>query len=327
MTLHQLRIFESVARHMNITKAAKTLHISQPSVSQQLKLLEEEFGRKFLVRLNQGVELTPDGKEFFDAAALMLADAEKLERRFKKPLENDRPLAVGGSHNLSVNVLPKLLRAFGQRYPAVKFVLETNDSRVIEKHLLGSQLTIALITNPSFNTAISYEPYDRIDVVAFCHPAHPLARKTTALKDLVQYPLILRRGGRTERMLTHLGYPPNIALRCDLSSTVKAAVRAGMGVGVLYRDAVASRVARGNLKLINVPELNELGIKSFIAYDKRNPLTTIAEEFLRMLRESQNPSIAAGTMSATMDNDETSPLPSHRPQTSPVVRVEETRRN
>jgi DNA-binding transcriptional LysR family regulator len=218
-----------------------------------------------------------------------------------------------------VSVLPKLLRAFGQRYPAVKFVLETNDSRVIEKHLLASQLTIALITNPSFNAAIFYEPYDRIDVVAFCHPAHPLARKTTALKDLVQYPLVLRRGGRTERMLTHLGHPPNLALRCDLSSTVKAAVRAGMGVGILYRDAVATRVASGNLKLINVPELSELGIKSFIAYDKRRPLTPIAEEFLRMLRERRNPSVGVDGALTQLEDDRTPPRPGPGPQRSSIA--------
>ena len=69
-------------------------------------------------------------------------------------------------------------------------------------------------------------------------------------------------------MFMNLGYRVNIALRCEVSSAVKAAVRIGMGVGILYRNAVASRVARGNLSLINVPELKELGFKSFIIYDQ-----------------------------------------------------------
>jgi LysR substrate binding domain len=62
----------------------------------------------------------------------------------------------------------------------------------------------------------------------------------------------------------------------------------GMGVGILYRNAVASRIARGNLRLINVPELKEMGIKSFIIYDKRKPLSLIAQEFLQILREGKN---------------------------------------
>ena len=113
MTLHQLRIFECVVRHMNITKASAALHISQPSVSQQLKLLEEEFGTKFLIRLNQGVELTSEGEEFFNGIRPLLAEAEDLEKRFKSsPTLDTVPLIVGGSHNVSVNVLPKLLMSF-----------------------------------------------------------------------------------------------------------------------------------------------------------------------------------------------------------------------
>jgi DNA-binding transcriptional LysR family regulator len=69
---------------MNITKAAALLHISQPSVSQQVKLLEAEFGKKFLIRVNQGVELTSEGKEFFDAIRPLLNEAENLEKRFKR---------------------------------------------------------------------------------------------------------------------------------------------------------------------------------------------------------------------------------------------------
>jgi DNA-binding transcriptional LysR family regulator len=67
----------------------------------------------------------------------------------------------------------------------------------------------------------------------------------------------------------------------------------GMGVGILYRNAIASRVAKGNLKIINVPELKEMGIKSFVVYDKRKPLAPMAQEFLQILREKANLPIAS----------------------------------
>jgi DNA-binding transcriptional LysR family regulator len=294
MTLHQLRIFECVVRHLNITKASAALHISQPSVSQQLKLLEEEFARKFFIRVSQGVELTPEGKEFFDAIQPMLAEAEKLEKRFKNGAKaNDvAPLIIGGSHNVSVTVLPKLLMAFKERHPSVQFTLETDRSPVIEKRVLTSELEIALITNPSHRAEIVYEPYEELEVVAFCLPTNPLARKKLTLKELVECPLVMRSGGRTEKMFTNLGYKVNIALRCEVSSAVRAAVRIGMGVGILYRNAVASRVARGNLSLINVPELKEMGFKSFIIYDRRKPLAPMAQEFLQILREKKSLPIA-----------------------------------
>src|SRR5436309_144841 len=123
MTLHQLRIFECVVRHMSITKASHALHVSQPSVSQQLKLLEQEFGTSFFVRLNHGVELTAQGREFIDAVKPVLSQATKVENRFRNnPSTNQTgTLRVGGSHNVSVNVLPKLLMAFKESHPSVQF--------------------------------------------------------------------------------------------------------------------------------------------------------------------------------------------------------------
>lgn len=295
MTLHQLRIFECVVRHLNITKASVALHISQPSVSQQLKLLEEEFGTRFFMRLNQGVELTAEGDEFFNAIQPLLTEAEHLEKRFKSSSrENDTtPLIVGGSHNVSVNVLPKLLMAFKERHPSVQFILETNESHKIETRLLNSEAEIALITNPSHRAELMYESYEEMELVAFCLPTNPLARKKLTLKELAECPLVLRGGGRLEKVLTNLGYRMNVVLRCEASTTVKAAVRMGMGVGILYRNAIASRVAKGNLKIINVPELKEMGIKSFVVYDKRKPLAPMAQEFLQILREKAKLPIAS----------------------------------
>jgi len=83
MTLHQLRIFESVARHLNITRASQELHMSQPAVSQQLKLLEEQCETRFVVRTNQGVELTERGRAFLDAIRPIVARVENVESIFK----------------------------------------------------------------------------------------------------------------------------------------------------------------------------------------------------------------------------------------------------
>ena len=294
MTLHQLKIFECVVRHMNITKASATLHISQPSVSQQLKLLEEEFGTKFFIRLNQGVELTPEGEEFLNGIRPLLADAENLEKRFKSsPTLDTVPLIVGGSHNVSVNVLPKMLMSFKARHPSVQVILETNESPIIENRVIASEVEIALITNPSYRAELIYEPYEEMELVAFCLPSSPLARKKLTLKELGECPLVLRRGGRLEKILMNLGYKMNIVMQCEVSGAVKAAVRIGMGVGIEYRNAVASRVAKGSLRLINVPELKELGINSFLIYGRRKPLAPMAQEFLQILHEKRNLPIAA----------------------------------
>ena len=289
MTLHQLRIFECVASQLNMTKASMALHLSQPSVSQQVRLLEEEFGKKFFVRLNQGMELTPEGKEFLKAILPFLVQAQDLENRFKA---NGRSrdgglLSVGRSRNVSAEILPKLLMALKKRHPSVHFVLESDHSHAIEKRLIACGLDIGLITNPSHRPEIIYEPYEEMELIAFCLATNPIARKKISLKDLVECPLVLRGGGRLEKVLMNLGYKVNVAMRCEAAASVKAAVRMGMGIGILYRNAVAKAVARRHLRLVNVPELKELGINSFIVYQKQRPLAPIAEDFLWVMREQK----------------------------------------
>jgi DNA-binding transcriptional LysR family regulator len=311
MTLHQLRIFECVGTVSNITKASEILHISQPSVSQQLKLLEEEFGAKFFARLSQGVELTYEGKQFLEAVKPILSQAELVEKTFKRNPNGNRTvlLRIGGSNNVSADVLPHLLMTFKQTHPLVQFTLETNDSAVIEKRVLNSEVEIGLITNPSYRSEIVYQPYEEMQVVAFCLPVNPVAGKTLSLRELAQLPLVVRTGGRIEHALRSHRQLVNISVRCEASAAVKAAVGLGMGVGVLYRNAVASRVASGTLKLIDVPELKEMGVQSFIIFHKRKPIAPVAAEFLEMLRKrdsvfrNHNKKVRSGALSVPEKND------------------------
>jgi DNA-binding transcriptional LysR family regulator len=231
------------------------------------------------------VELTHEGKQFLDAVSPILAQAELVEKTFKRNPNRAVLLKIGGSHNVSFDVLPELLMTFKQSHPLVQFILETNDSSVIERRVLNSEVEIALITNPSYRSEIVYEPYEEMQVVAFCLPTNPVAGKTLSLRELSQLPLVVRTGGRIEHALRSHRQTVNIAVRCEASAAVKAAVGLGMGVGILYRDAVVSRVARGTLKVIDVPELKEMGVQSFIIFDKRKPLPPIAAEFLEMLRK------------------------------------------
>jgi DNA-binding transcriptional LysR family regulator len=279
---------------MNITKASRALHVSQPSVSEQLKLLEQEFGTQFFVRFNHGVELTVQGREFVDAVKPVLSQAANVENMLRNNPSTNKtgPLIVGGSHNVFVNVLPKLLLAFKKSHPSVQFILETNKSPVIENRLLNSELEIALVTNPSYCPEITYEPYEEMELVAFCLPTNSFAGKKLSVKRLLECPLVWKSGGSVEGMLRSFGYRMNIAVRCKTSETAKAAVAMGMGVGILYRNGIARQLATGNFRSLNVPELKQLGVKSSIIYDRRKPLASMAREFLQMLREKRDSTLA-----------------------------------
>ena len=139
--------------------------------------------------------------------------------------------------------------------------LETERSLVIEERLLAAELEIALITNPSHRAEIVYEPYEELEVVAFCLPTNPLARKKLTLKELVEHPFVMRSGGRTDRMFMNLGYKVNVVMRCEVSSAVKAAVRLGMGVGILISKRCRQPSCARQSKLDQRSRIEGVGVK------------------------------------------------------------------
>jgi len=289
MTLHQLKIFESVARHLNVTKASHELHMSQPAVSQQLKLLEQQCDARFIVRIGQGVELTERGQAFLDAIRSIVVQAEKIESTFKVKSNEKKPslLAVGGSGSHALIVLPEILRAFKQNHPWVQFALERNDSCTMEQRILNAEVEIALINHPSYSDQIAYEPYKEMEIVAFALAESPFIGKKITLRELVQIPLVVKQRSTTLRELLKQGYKPNIAVQCDVSEAVEAAVQRELGVGILYRATVEADLKNRDLKILHVPDLEKIRTQSFIIYNRCKPLSGIARDFLRALHESR----------------------------------------
>ena len=107
------------------------------------------------------------------------------------------------------------------------------------------------------------------------------------LENFAQLPLIVRSGGTTVKELLRRGFKPNIAAQCEVSEAVKAAVRRGLGVGLLNRDSLERNLGNGDLVEIRVPSLQEIKVQSFIIYDKRRSLSSIAQDFRQLLLENR----------------------------------------
>jgi DNA-binding transcriptional LysR family regulator len=111
LTFHQLQIFDAIAKHLNISKAAKEIRISQPSLSKQLRSLEEEYGLKFHKQVvGRGIKLTEDGQNFLRAIQPVLSQIEELKLRFNKKTRAVRSLVVGATQGPSVSFVPDTLK-------------------------------------------------------------------------------------------------------------------------------------------------------------------------------------------------------------------------
>lgn len=295
MTLHQLRILMAVAKYLNFTKASQALHISQPSVFLQFKLLEEEYGLKLHKKIGRGIELTQKGKLFIRYAKEILFRVENLDREFGRSLNaaNDASLKIGGSYGPSVAFLPSLLAAFKRSHPEVHPTLRSSNSRMIEPMVLDSEVDIGLVTNPSGSSSLIYEHCRREEIVAFASSRDHAGNRKLTLAQLATAPLVFTSPqGLVHKRLAELilnqfnkeGLSPNIVMYCDSPEALKATVKMGVGIGILYRDVVEPDIRRGDLKIIKVPEL-EIPVHSFIVYQKERRLSATAQEFLSLLRQ------------------------------------------
>jgi DNA-binding transcriptional LysR family regulator len=244
MTPDQLITFAAVAEHLNISRAAVALHLSQPAVSGQLRQLQEEFGEPLYRRDGRGVRLTPCGRQLAEYAK-HLRETYRQAHAYRDALRGFArgTLRVGASTTPASYLLPYLIAEFQRRFPDVS--IETSSGNTAE--IVGSldQLDIAMIEGPvgmDLPHGTGVHPWREDEIVAIVPRAHPLASRagrktaTSTFAELGSYPVVLREEGSgvrqvVEQAFKEAGVTTRVALVVAGVEGVKEAVRAGMGVG------------------------------------------------------------------------------------------------
>jgi LysR family cys regulon transcriptional activator len=264
MTLQQLRFFREVARHgLNITAAAKALCTSQPGISKQLRMLEEELGVELFER-DQGriVELSKPGVTILTIAQRMLKDANSLKeaaRDFSTVMSGN--LVVATTHTQARYVLPEVLKRFAVHYPKVSVELRQGNTRQVSQLVTSGDADIAIATDASayFDDLVMIPCYcsDRVVITV---PRHPLLKtKRLTLEQLAVYPIIAYDHGFAARQMLVDAFAerrltPNIVVSALDADVIKACVAMDLGVSVLTRLAFDPRRDR-NLRAIDASKL------------------------------------------------------------------------
>lgn len=258
MTPEQLITFATVAEHGNISHAAQALHLSQPAVSGQLRLLQDDFGEPLYQRAGRGVRLTAAGEQ-------LLAHAQRLRETFRQAqalreamrgLERGT-LRIGASTTPASYLLPYLIADFHGQYPEVTVVTSHGNTTEILADL--ASVDIALIEGPAGHElplGSEITPWHEDEIVAIVPQGHPLAdTPEQTLAALGRYPLVLRENGSgvrqiVERAFARHGVAMRVALEIAGVEGVKEAVRAGMGIG--FVSAMSIRHEAGLLRQLRV---------------------------------------------------------------------------
>lgn len=251
MKIRQLHyVLEVAKRGLNVTAAAEALHTSQPGVSKQVKMLEDELGVDIFVRSGKHLaEITPAGKRILDYAEKILAEAENIRnvaREFRQTDAGDLTLAT--THTQARYALPQVIQAFRKKYPKVALHIHQGSPPQIAKMAAEGEADFAIATEAMhhFDQLVMLPCY-RWNRCVLTPQKHPLAdEKKISLQSLAQYPLITYTFGFTGRSkldqaFAGLGLRPDVVLTAVDADVIKTYVRAGLGVGIIANMAWDAR--------------------------------------------------------------------------------------
>jgi len=303
MNLNQFRNFYYAAKHLNFTRAAEELFISQPAITVQVKAFESVCGFRLFKKRGRKIWLTDEGRILFELAQKVFT----LEKEIENTVEDLRKLKkgvlrIGTTKAYARYFMPSMLSSFISKHPDIKVELNEGSSLDMTRSLLDFKNEVAIIAKAGDVPRIEYIPFSHEEMTVILAPNHPLLKgKTVYFKDLAAEPFIMKEvGSGTRRLVDRLfkkeGCYPNILMETSNTEFIKQLVQRGDGVSFLVKAAVVNELKEN--KLAEVP-LN--GPTQFmdvsIAYLKDQPLSLSAKAFidiLKTLRSGRNLSSPEG---------------------------------
>lgn len=255
MDFGQMRALVEVARLRSFSRAAETLGLTQPAISAQVRTIEEETGFRLFDRLGRSVHLTQPGALLLEYAQRMLDLRRQAVQAVADLRGPSTRLTIGATESICLYVLPPVLKEFQARYPAVAIsIFRHNTDRIVRK-LVEGVLDIGFISLPTEHPDLRISPIMRDRWVAALPPDHPLAAKRSlALEELLDSPLILPEAGHTRTALDRMFLPYRRRLKVAFESSgielIKRLVTAGMGVTIIGERYAAEEAAAGRLRLV-----------------------------------------------------------------------------
>ena len=266
MKLQQLRYLSEIAkRGLNLSQAAEALHTSQPGVSKQIRLLEEELGVDILVRHGKRViEVTEPGRMILAVVERILHDADNLKQVAREfGSQGSGSLVIATTHTQARYALPPVVSRFMQRYPKVRLSLREGSPQHIAEFVRSGEADLAITTEAA-------ELYEGLTLLP-CHQwnrcvmtplRHPLLReKSLTLEAVARYPIVTYDFAFTgdspvKHAFDQKRLTPNVVLTAIDADVIKAYVEMGLGVGILAKMAFDPARDMG-LRLIDASHLFE----------------------------------------------------------------------
>ena len=272
MTIRHLRIFIEVVKTGKMSIAAQKLFISQPTVSQAIRELEEHYGSKLFDRLSKKLYITTFGRELFKYATQVVENFDNLEKKMSDNL-NMEDFRIGASVTVGTCLLSKILKDFYNLVPRVNTYAYVNNTTMVEKKLLNSELDVAIVEGDIQSQDLVTIPVIDDYLVLLCSKTHPFAKKENIkLKDIESQRFALREDGSgtryfLEQILNKYKIGIHLVWEASSTDTIKRAILDDNCLSLLSIHTFEEDILSGNIHIINT-DLNTLKRSFKLVYHK-----------------------------------------------------------
>jgi DNA-binding transcriptional LysR family regulator len=288
ITLHQLKLFEVVARHRSFTRAAEELFITQPTVSMQIKQLTTAVGLPLFEQVGKRLYLTDAGRE------LLVTCQEIFDRldQFEMSVADHKGLKQGRLRLAAVTTtkyfVPRMLGPFCKLYPGIDVEFQTTNHERLLARLSENRDDLYILSQLPENMDISYHPFMENPLVVMAPTDHPLVKeKNISIKQLSGEPFIMREPGSGTRasvqnLLEEYGVKVKVRLELGSNEAIKQAIAGGLGISVLSRHTLGLEGTTSELAILDV-EGFPIRCNWYVIYPTGKQLSVVAHTFFNYL--------------------------------------------
>lgn len=277
MDIHQLRVFVSVYKNRSFSRASEQMHLTQPTISDHIRSLEQEFDCRLFDRLGRSILPTQEAEALFIHAVDIIERAEAIKdvvSQFRAAPAGT--IVIGASTIPGTYLLPKLLASFRLKYPDIFYQVAVADSRVIVDRIASHDYLAGIVGTRLPNQHLNYTPLCDDELIAVASPAIGL-KPSVSLHELLRSPMVVREeGSGTRKEIERIFESKKVSFNeVQVSGTfgsteaIKEAVKAGLGVSVLSRLAVQDELAHGTLQEIAISGLKMKRQFYLVTHQKR----------------------------------------------------------
>ena len=289
-TLHQLRVFETVARHGSFTRAAEELSITQPTVSSQVKQLTKTVGLPLFEQIGKSLYLTDAGSELLVTCQDIFEKLGNFEMKvadLKGTKQGQLRLAV---ITTAKYFIPRLLGSFCQQYPGIDVALKVTNHQEVQERMLNNKDDLYIVSQPPQDIDLQYQSFLDNPLVVVAKKDHPLAnKKNIPIQCLNDQPFIMREQGSGTRVaILELfeQHQVEVKVKLELGSNeaIKQAIAGNLGISILSEHCLISEGKSGELTILDVEHF-PIKRRWYVAYLAGKKLSVIAGTFLNYLLE------------------------------------------